>query len=352
MKKIDWSKHLFRASSFGNMMAGVKTISESQLRRIDELEAKKKEVKGLGKGDTDILEKYKKLETPNDKQKAKIVELEAKKIKKTELTPIQEKELNDNIYLRDNFLKTLSLSKGAKTYLRTIFREIKYNRRKELKSKYIDKGNKEEENAITFLSIYHDQEFENNKRRLEDEFFTGETDVVDGWDTKCAYEMSTLPDKKEPLIIIYEYQDRVYCRLNDSDWWITASILLNMPDEMIVDMFYKEGFNPRWKGGTVPNWKKLEMLNLYIYDKENFLRLCKLHECDPNLKEYEQQLKDNKVDKDLEKACNIFTGFVEMPMKARIVEKKVERDLDVESAMVEMAKLGRIYLQELEDEDY
>ena len=178
MEKYNFMDHKFRSSGFGNLMAGSSTgISESQLEKIAELEAKQKEVKGLGKGDTAMLEKYQVMEEPTDKQKSKIVELEAKKIKTTVLTENQQLELDTYTSYRDSPLDHITLSKGAKTVLRKMRREIKFKRRKELKSKYLKKGIELEEKAITFLSKHHNDVFTNNTERRFSEFCSGESDV-------------------------------------------------------------------------------------------------------------------------------------------------------------------------------
>ena len=288
MKKIDWSKHLFRASSFGDLMAGAKELT--------------------------------------DKQKETLAAYQMK----DELTAKQQETLDDLISKRDS----IELSKGAKTVLRKMRREIKFNRRKQLKSKYLTKGIQLEEQAIDFLSIYHDTVFENNKERRENEWFSGESDIIEGIDAKCAWELDTLPDPEEPLPAIYEFQDRIYMMLWDKDEWTTSSIVLNMMDSALNDAIYREGFN--WEDNIIPEWKKIELIAFYIYDEENFYRLCKLHDCVPNAESSEL-------------AIDSFNGFVEIPDHERIVEKTVYRDKAIEKRMIEIAKLARIYLQELDD---
>lgn len=289
---MDFSKHTFRASQFGNLMTGTQGLTIAQDRDLLKLQQK---------------------------------ELEGKK-----LTTIQQKKVKELIHKRDN----IELSKGAKSYLRQLRRELKFKRRSEIKSKYLTKGIELEEQAITFLSIWHDDVFTNNKERVFTEFFQGECDVPEGYDTKCSWDLNSLPDPEEALPSIYEYQNRVYMILHDADRWTTSSILLNMTDSALADAIYREGF--RWKDNNIPEWRKLEIINLHIYDEKNFYRLCQLHECTPT-KESE------------EKAIDIFTNFVEIPMHERIVEKTTYRDNGIEETMIEVARLARIYLQEQED---
>jgi len=334
-KKIKWSEVKFRASGFGMLVSGFFAgITDKQLKRLNELETKKFFVKPLGKGDSVKLEKLesKKALTPEEVVLMRSLQIKASTPKG--LTDNQGKELDDLIKLKS---KEPELGKGAKTSLRKMFKEIKYNRRKPLDNKYLTKGITQEEEAISFLSRHHGQWFENNKERRYSEYFQGECDIIESYDTKCSFELSTMPDKKAPLDIVYETQNRIYMILWPSKEWTTSYILLNMSDDMMVDTMYREAF--RWKDNEIPEWKKLEILNLYIYDEKNFYRLCKIYECIPN-------------EESEEKAIDIFTGFVEIPDSARIVEKKVVHDPVIEKNLEEIARLSRIYLQELEDEGY
>ena len=330
--EVDWDKHLFRASSFGMLMSGTKGISESQLNKIEELKAKAVEIKPLGKGDTTKLEKLLKVEEPNEKQLEQIAELQAKKTTPKGLTDKQAETLRDLETLRD---KPLELSKGAKTYLRKLRREIKFKRRKELKSKFLTKGLELEEDAITFLSLYHENYFVNNKGRLKDDYFSGEADIVEGFDTKCSWELDSLPDPEEPIPAIYEFQNRVYMRLYDEPKWTTSSILLNITPHALQDKIYREGFQPEWAGKILPNYKKLEIISFYTYTEEKFYEYMKLFDAVP--------------DHDDVKSAEVILNFIEPPVNERIVEKTVHRDLGIEDTMVEVVKLSREYLKHQDD---
>jgi len=342
---MDYSKHLFRASSFGVLVSGKQGITPEQHDEILKLETRRTAKKGLTDKQT---EGYNKLLVciPSERTEAtikKISDFETKRDEILGLTPTMETKLADLIFKRDNTI----LSKGAKTALRKIRREIKFSRRKELKSKYLKKGIQFEEEAIDFLSIWHNRLFTNNKLRVEDDYFSGEVDITEGYDTKCSWELDTLPDPIEALDTLYEYQNRVYMRLHNAEQWTTSYVLINATDWALKDMIYREGFN--WKDNLIPDWKKLEILNLYIYDEKSFIKWCKDEDCIPDLIEYESQLKTDTVNPDLEKAVNIFTNFVEIPDHERIVEKTTYRDLEIEKIMIDIVKLSRDYLQEVQD---
>ncbi len=333
--KVDWDKHLFRSSSFGMLMSGIKEISQAQLNKIDELEAKALVVKGLNKGDAKKLAKLESLSiiAPlNEDQQKEYNDLKTKEIAPAGLTVKQQETLDNLISVRDS---PIELSKGAKTYLRKLRREIKFNRRKVLKSKFLTKGLELEEDAITFLSLYHGEFFENNKGRLNDDYFTGEADITQGYDTKVSWELDSLPDPEEPLPNVYEFQNRVYMRLYNKEKWTTSAILLDITPHALQDKIYREGFEAKWAGKTLPTWRKLEIISFYTYTEEKFFEYMELFDCKPEL--------------DDEKSANVILDFVELPINERIVEKVTLRDLDIERDMKTVVKLSREYLK-LQDE--
>lgn len=293
-KHIDFSNYLFRASSVGHIMAKTSGLSSTQKELLKTLSAKKSSEKGL--------------------------------------TVKQQETLDSLIFKRDN----LELSEGAKTYLRKLYREVESGRRKELKSLPIKKGNLSEEDSITILSIYDDEVYENNKERVNNAWLTGECDIKPkdkkGIDIKSSWDYSTFPWKDEKLDPIYDYQNLSYIDLYNADEWETVYVLTNMPDSIITDLIYRESFNHI--NNEVPEWKKLEILNTYIYDEENFYRLCKLHDCLPN-------------EASEERAIDIFTNFIELPIEKRIVRKSTVRNNDKIDLTHKMIEISRVYLNSL-----
>ncbi len=71
-----------------------------------------------------------------------------------------------------------SLSKTAKTYIQELVLEHKYGIKKEFWSRYTDKGNEVEEEAISFVNDVLDLGFiYKNEERFENDFITGVPDV-------------------------------------------------------------------------------------------------------------------------------------------------------------------------------
>ena len=291
MEKYDFSKHKFRASGFGDLMAGGKELT--------------------------------------DKQKELIITLSQKET----LTTKQGETLDDLIKKRD----TVELSKGAKTLLRKMRREIKFKRRREINSKYLTKGIELEETAIDWLSMHHDVMFTNNKERREDEYFSGECDIEEGYDTKVSWSLDTLPDPEEQLKTIYEFQNRVYMRLWKLKKWTTSAIALSMLEEELKRTLYGELW--KWAGEEIPVWRKIEIIKFYCYEEEYFIQMLAANDVVVN------QESD-------EKTIDMFQSFVEIPGHERIVEKTVLFDKKIDDKMVKIAILAREYMQSIEDEMY
>ncbi len=291
MEKYDFSKHKFRASGFGDLMAGGKDLTVKQKETIIAYQEKDK------------------------------------------LTPKQQETLDDLIKKRD----TVELSKGAKTLLRKMRREIKFKRRREINSKYLTKGIELEEPAIDWLSMHHDTMFTNNKERREDEYFTGECDIKEGYDTKVSWSLDTLPDPEEPLKTIYEFQNRIYMRLWNLKEWTTSAIALSMLKDEIKRTLYGEQW--KWAGEEIPTWRKVEIIKFYCYEEEYFIQMLAANDVVVN------QESD-------EKTMDMFMDFKEIPGHERIVEKTVKFDKKIDDKMVKIAILAREYMQSIEDEMY
>lgn len=139
------------------------------------------------------------------------------------------------------------LSETAKTYCRDWLKQQLYNRRKTFTSKYTDKGNFVESQAIEYLESALGWDFAvKNDRRVYGEFIEGECDVILNdriVDIKCSYDCFTFPlfDTVIPEKD-YEYQIRGYMYLYGKPKGEVIFCLMDMPEDMIQ----KE---VRWKLG-------------------------------------------------------------------------------------------------------
>lgn len=126
------------------------------------------------------------------------------------------------------------LSVGAKSYCKRWLLEQIYGRLP-MYSKYTEKGKMVEDDAIKFLNPF----FEKNWERKEDEFFTGEADIIDGnqsFDTKCPWSHETFPILEDFIpkndCNKYMFQGYIYMHLWGLDRHTVAYILMNTPTEL------------------------------------------------------------------------------------------------------------------------
>ncbi len=113
------------------------------------------------------------------------------------------------------------------------------------------KGIEEEESAIDLLSLEHGKAYFKNTRRFENEYITGNPDLIDksgiimdgenfvsckkGYDTKCSYTWESFPFKSNKLDPKYDWQNTGYIDLTGADEWTTAYCLVNSPSHIIDD---------------------------------------------------------------------------------------------------------------------
>lgn len=136
--------------------------------------------------------------------------------------------------------KTETLSETTKTYLYEWLTEKIYGVRKEIKSKYLNKGLKLEDTAIDKTIEWLDLPFTiKNEKFFEDDYFTGTPDlIVDGvvYDTKCSWDCFTFPlfDTEIPTKD-YFYQLQIYMELTGCKKAVLVYVLLNTPEELTYE---------------------------------------------------------------------------------------------------------------------
>jgi hypothetical protein len=113
--------------------------------------------------------------------------------------------------------KSETLSQTTKSYLEEWVKEQIYGVKKQINSKYIQKGLALEDMAIEFYSIAKDQSFMiKNLDKFEDDFFTGTPDCMhEGivYDFKTSWDCYTFPLFDEVPDMGYYYQLQVYMHL-------------------------------------------------------------------------------------------------------------------------------------------
>ena len=181
-------------------------------------------IMGKGNGLTDI-------------QKGKLLELSVKQ----NMTEKQCAELNKLIEKRDN----PELPETCKTHLVDVFISAYYKRSEEITSKYLDKGNEREQDAITLFSRLEKRFFKKNGKRLKNEYITGEPDLFIGEviekadeiiDTKTSWGIHTfLRSKQKEIEINYYWQGMGYMDLTGAKKHTVAYCLVNGTERAISD---------------------------------------------------------------------------------------------------------------------
>jgi len=141
------------------------------------------------------------------------------------------------------------LSAVAKTHCEEWVKQRLYSTRKDIKSKYLTKGNAVEYDAILYASQVLDWGIvDKNTEYRENEYFTGTCDVVKGdWvhDTKCSWDCFTFPlfSQKIPEPA-YEWQVQGYMELWEKPFSSVVYCLMDMPEELLQkECYYKYGYN-------------------------------------------------------------------------------------------------------------
>lgn len=138
------------------------------------------------------------------------------------------------------------ISETVKKELIKIYIKEVHGRDKEISSKYLAKGLAVEEDSITLLSRVKKVPFFKNEKRLENDYITGEADIVDPelMDTKSCWDLHTFyAAKTEKLDTNYEWQMRGYAELYNFTHGKVCFCLIDTPEALINDekrkLFYK-----------------------------------------------------------------------------------------------------------------
>jgi hypothetical protein len=142
---------------------------------------------------------------------------------------------------------------GNKTFLQEWVKEQIYGVRKQIKSKYLEKGTQMEAEAIDKAIEWMNLEFVlKNDKNFEDEFFTGTPDIIgDDFiiDTKCSWDCFSFPLFDTAIENkAYELQLQIYMHLTGKKKAYLVYMLLNTPEFLTweVPADY-EGLDPKFR---------------------------------------------------------------------------------------------------------
>jgi hypothetical protein len=133
--------------------------------------------------------------------------------------------------------KTENLSQGAKTYIRQVAKQDFFGYRVELDNKYINKGKDQEQDSIDLLNAVRFTNYHKNIFRLEDEYLTGECDILADdriIDVKTSWNLETWPATPgEAHDNEYEWQGRAYLMLYEREIFELVFCLVTTKDEFL-----------------------------------------------------------------------------------------------------------------------
>lgn len=124
------------------------------------------------------------------------------------------------------------LGKTGYSYLKSWLKEALFNRRPEIKSKYIDKGNISEEDGFTLLTLQKGLGMVyKNEQSFSNDFMTGTPDLIHNgivYDNKCSWSLDTFPmfDKEIPNKDYY-WQLQTYMELTGCNKSVLAYTLID-----------------------------------------------------------------------------------------------------------------------------
>lgn len=134
------------------------------------------------------------------------------------------------------------LSKGAKTALTDIAKQVLYGFKVEVSSKEMEKGILCEQDSINLLNLVDFARYKKNEVRLQNDILSGECDIwvpgVKTIDTKTSWSLDTFPVLSSDCHdATYEWQGRAYQLLYDVPLHEVAFCMVDTPDDLI----------PRWE---------------------------------------------------------------------------------------------------------
>lgn len=136
--------------------------------------------------------------------------------------------------------KSESLSETTKKYLRACYIESEFKRRKDISSKFLDKGLQVEELSIDLLSSVNKEFYIKNEERLSNDFIEGTPDIIHEEegnkiiiDIKSSWDIYTFSDSMDSENKLYYWQLQCYMWLTGARKAILAYCLVDTPDEII-----------------------------------------------------------------------------------------------------------------------
>ena len=242
--------------------------------------------------------------------------------------------------------KSEPISETTKTHLVDVYLSAVHHRREELRSKFIEKGNKREEDSITLLSRIEKRSYKKNGVRLTNEYITGEPDLYEGndistasliIDIKTSWSAHTFfRTKMAQLSKNYYWQVMGYMMLSGAKKAKVAFCLVNGTVQAIEDekrkAAYQYGIDAESDPDYINECKQIE--RNHIFDIDAFKK--------------ENEYYDLKSEVDFSDSISParYSWDYDIPMKDRVHIFEVEYDSVAVSSIVERIEQSRKWMNE------
>lgn len=130
------------------------------------------------------------------------------------------------------------MGETCKSFLKELYIEKVYGIKKEISSKYIEKGLMVEDSAIAFYSNANGGFYFKNDEWFNNEFISGTPDIISDElviDIKSSWSPHSMPFKDEPIKKDYYYQLMGYMALTGLKTAKLAYVLIDTPIQLVED---------------------------------------------------------------------------------------------------------------------
>ena len=195
--------------------------------------------------------------------------------------------------------KTETLSKTTKSFLEEWSKEQIYNRKKEIFSKYLDKGNAVEVDSLNFIAKELDiSNLKKNEESFSNGFLTGTPDAIvddalqhyiidvkNSWDCfSFPLYFNSVPNKD------YYWQAQGYMALTDIDRYKLIYTLMDTPEDLIQREYFGDEstdlveFSSKYKYSNIDSRYRIKVFEIYRNEEDIRKIYDRVEECRSYLK--------------------------------------------------------------------
>ena len=165
------------------------------------------------------------------------------------------------------------LSQTAKSFIDQLAKEHFYGYESPIVNRYLDKGINQELESIQLLNSVRFENFEKNTERIENEWLTGECDIITNQgikDIKTSWSLDTFPELPEDIDSKdYEWQGRAYMMLYEKHEFELIYCMVSTWDEFLTQYDDKsihkvDHIDPRFRITSVTFERDFELENQMI----------------------------------------------------------------------------------------